>query len=76
MFYCLNQYGPNSMVSALLVAFVVSVVAATMIKVWQSIQDKQWRGIVKALVMGLALLALPLVALAMIALSAEKHGNY
>lgn len=64
------------MVSALLVAFVVSVVAATMIKVWQSIQDKQWRGIVKALVMGLALLALPLVALAMIALSAEKHGNY
>lgn len=76
MLFFSNQYGPNSMVSALLVAFIVSVIAATMVKVWQAIQDKQWSGIIKALVMGLALLALPLVVVAMIALSAEKHGSY
>ncbi len=72
----LSSYGPNSFVSAFLWAFVIGVIAAVIAKVWESIKYKEWSGIVKALVLGLALLALPFVIVAMIALSANRHGNY
>ncbi len=76
MICLLDSYGPNSLVSALFVAFVVGVIAAVIAKVWESIKYKEWSGIVKAIVLGLALLALPFVIVAMIALSANKNGNY